>query len=50
MAEQLSAGVFIEERSSNVNIVQPVSTSTLGIVGVDQEGSGGRRHPGELVR
>ena len=38
MAELLSAGVFIEEVPSNVQVVQGVSTSTMGIVGFTERG------------
>jgi len=38
MAELLSAGVFIEEVPSQIQVVQPVSTSNLGIVGATQRG------------
>jgi phage tail sheath protein FI len=38
MAEILSPGVFIEEVPSAVQVVQPVSTSNMGIVGATQRG------------
>ncbi len=38
MAELLSPGVFIEEVPSTTNIVQPVSTSNMGIVGWTPQG------------
>jgi phage tail sheath protein FI len=38
MAELLSPGVFIEEVSSQVQVVQPVSTSNMGIIGATQRG------------
>lgn len=38
MAEILSPGVFIEEVPSSVQVVQPVSTSNLGIIGATQRG------------
>jgi len=38
MAEILSPGVFVEEVPSAVQVVQPVSTSNLGIVGATQRG------------
>jgi hypothetical protein len=38
MAEILSAGVFIEEVPSAVQVIQPVSTSNMGIAGASQRG------------
>lgn len=38
MAEILSPGVFIEEVPSAVQVVQPVSTSNMGIVGATKRG------------
>ena len=38
MAEILSPGVFIEEVPSQAQVVQPVSTSTMGIVGGAERG------------
>jgi len=38
MAELLSAGVFIEEVPTAVQVVQPVSTSNMGIAGGSQRG------------
>lgn len=38
MAEILSPGVFIEEVPSAVQVVQPVSTSNMGIIGATQRG------------
>lgn len=38
MAEILSPGVFIEEVPSSVQVVQPVSTSNMGIIGATQRG------------
>lgn len=38
MAEILSPGVFIEEVPSAVQVVQPVSTSNMGIVGATRRG------------
>jgi len=38
MAEILSPGVFVEEVPSAVQVVQPVSTSNMGIIGATQRG------------
>lgn len=38
MAEILSPGVFIEEVPTSVQVVQPVSTSNMGIIGATQRG------------
>jgi len=38
MAEILSPGIFIEEVPSAVQVVQPVSTSNMGIIGATQRG------------
>lgn len=38
MSEILSPGVFIEEKPATLQVVGPVSTSTLGIVGFTEQG------------